>query len=209
MDGAGELLPSSSEVPAPPEAQVVAAPEPPGGEGGKINSFMVAGTRFDVDSRYTLIKPIGHGAYGVVCSALDNVTGEKVAIKKINKAFEHLTDTKRTLREVKLLRHFNHENVIRIKARAAPHRRRVALLARWPARARWPSRARWPRVVDSPPPPSGRAQSEGEGGGGKDPCSRTAAPSVWTSCPSARVARRTSCGPPRSRDSRTCTSCPS
>ena len=75
----------------------------------------VTGTRFDVDSRYMLIKPIGSGAYGVVCSALDNYTGDKVAIKKINKAFEHLTDTKRTLREVKILRHFNHENVIRIK----------------------------------------------------------------------------------------------
>ena len=81
----------------------------------KISSFMVCGTRFDVDSRYTLIKPIGHGAYGVVCSATDNKTGEKVAIKKINKAFEHLTDTKRTLREIKILLHFTHENVIRIK----------------------------------------------------------------------------------------------
>ena len=59
-------------------------------------------------SRYTLIKPIGHGAYGVVCSALDNVTGEKVAIKKINRAFDHLTDTKRTLREIRILRHFTH-----------------------------------------------------------------------------------------------------
>lgn len=80
-----------------------------------INAFMVCGTRFDVDTRYTLIKPIGQGAYGVVSSALDNDTGEKVAIKKINKAFEHLTDTKRTLREVKILRHFHHENVIRIR----------------------------------------------------------------------------------------------
>ena len=61
------------------------------------------------------MKPIGHGAYGVVCSANDNESGEKVAIKKINKAFVHLTDTKRTLREIKILRHFNHENVIRIK----------------------------------------------------------------------------------------------
>jgi len=85
------------------------------GESRRINSFMVCGTRFDVDSAYTLVKPIGHGAYGVVCSAVDNATGEKVAIKKINKAFEHLTDTKRTLREIKILRHFNHENVIRIK----------------------------------------------------------------------------------------------
>lgn len=81
----------------------------------RINSFMVCGTRFDVDARYTLIKPIGHGAYGVVCSAQDNQTGEMVAIKKINRAFDHLTDTKRTLREIRILRHFNHENVIRIK----------------------------------------------------------------------------------------------
>lgn len=87
----------------------------PGQSDGRINSFMVCGTRFDVDSRYTLVKPLGHGAYGVVCSAIDNSTGEKVAIKKISKAFEHLTDTKRTLREIKILRHFNHENVIRIK----------------------------------------------------------------------------------------------
>ena len=93
-------------------------PDAPPQTDSRINSFMVCGTRFDVDSRYTLIKPIGHGAYGVVCSAQDNLTGEKVAIKKINKAFEHLTDTKRTLREVKILRHFNHENVIRIKVLA-------------------------------------------------------------------------------------------
>jgi serine/threonine protein kinase len=76
---------------------------------------MVCGTRFDVDSRYTLVKPIGHGAYGVVCSAVDNTNGEKVAIKKINKAFDHLTDMKRTLREIKILRHFHHENIILIK----------------------------------------------------------------------------------------------
>eukprot|EP00824_Muranothrix_gubernata_P011522 TRINITY_DN24975_c0_g1_i1.p1 TRINITY_DN24975_c0_g1~~TRINITY_DN24975_c0_g1_i1.p1 ORF type:complete len:389 (+),score=81.33 TRINITY_DN24975_c0_g1_i1:90-1256(+) len=80
-----------------------------------IRSFMVCGTRFDVDTRYTLIKPIGHGAYGVVCSAKDNERGEKVAIKKITKAFEHLTDTKRTLREIRLLTHFQHENIIAIR----------------------------------------------------------------------------------------------
>ena len=38
-----------------------------------------------------------------------------MAIKKINRAFDHLTDTKRTLREIRILRHFTHENVIRIK----------------------------------------------------------------------------------------------
>eukprot|EP00965_Chrysotila_dentata_P233635 6199705-Pleurochrysis_carterae.AAC.2 len=35
----------------------------------RVNSFMVCGTRFDVDTRYTLVKPIGHGAYGVVRAA--------------------------------------------------------------------------------------------------------------------------------------------
>jgi serine/threonine protein kinase len=44
-------------------------------------------------------------------SATDSVDGRKVAIKKISKAFDHLTDCKRTLREINILRHFDHENV--------------------------------------------------------------------------------------------------
>lgn len=42
---------------------------------------------FTVDDKYDFIKRIGYGAYGVVCSALDKTSGEKVAIKKISKAF--------------------------------------------------------------------------------------------------------------------------
>jgi serine/threonine protein kinase len=38
-----------------------------------------------------------------------------VAIKKIAKSFEHLTDAKRTLREIKLCRHFHHENIISLE----------------------------------------------------------------------------------------------
>lgn len=37
--------------------------------------------------------------------------GKMVAIKKIEKAFEHKIFTKRTLRELKILRLLNHENV--------------------------------------------------------------------------------------------------
>lgn len=77
-------------------------------------SYIVCGTRFDIDKKYRLIKPIGHGAYGVVCSAENVETKEKVAIKKITKAFSNLVETKRTLREVKLLRHFRHANIIEI-----------------------------------------------------------------------------------------------
>ena len=37
-----------------------------------------------------------------------------MAIKKITNAFENLTDAKRTLREIKLLRHLRQENIIAI-----------------------------------------------------------------------------------------------
>ena len=75
-------------------------------------SFAVSGTSFTVTKNYELIKPIGQGAYGVVVSALDKRTNKKVAIKKVTKAFEDLIDAKRILRELVLLRHFDHENVI-------------------------------------------------------------------------------------------------
>jgi serine/threonine protein kinase len=75
------------------------------------HSFVVSGTRFDVAEHYKLIKPIGHGAYGVVVSANDEKNKDKVAIKKVPRAFDDLIDAKRILREIKLLRHFDHENV--------------------------------------------------------------------------------------------------
>ena len=70
--------------------------------------------RFEVDSRYSPLESIGTGAYGVVCAAKDNRTGQRVAIKKIHKAFEMLTVSKRTYRELKILRHLRHENIISI-----------------------------------------------------------------------------------------------
>lgn len=44
-------------------------------------------------------------------SALNSETNEHVAIKKIANAFDNKIDAKRTLREIKLLRHMDHENV--------------------------------------------------------------------------------------------------
>lgn len=44
-------------------------------------------------------------------SAHDQITGQAVAIKKVIKPFETATVAKRTFREVKLLKHFRHENV--------------------------------------------------------------------------------------------------
>ena len=50
-----------------------------------------------------------------MCAARDAFTGQKVAIKKINDVFTIETIAKRTLREIKLLRHFaGHDNIIHI-----------------------------------------------------------------------------------------------
>ncbi|KAG0565296.1 hypothetical protein KC19_8G180100 [Ceratodon purpureus] len=83
--------------------------------GGQYVKYTVAGTDFEVTSRYKLpIRPIGRGAYGIVCALKDALTGEEVAVKKIGNAFDNRIDAKRTLREIKLLRHMDHENVITI-----------------------------------------------------------------------------------------------
>ncbi|EFJ31695.1 hypothetical protein SELMODRAFT_449429 [Selaginella moellendorffii] len=90
--------------------------DPPGGiaHPGK-HYYMLWRSLFEIDQRYAPIKPIGKGAYGVVCSATNSESGEKVAIKKITNAFENTTDARRTLREIRLLRHLYHENIIGIK----------------------------------------------------------------------------------------------
>lgn len=44
-------------------------------------------------------------------AAFNSETHEQVAIKKIGNAFDNIIDAKRTLREIKLLRHMDHDNV--------------------------------------------------------------------------------------------------
>ncbi|OXB62186.1 hypothetical protein ASZ78_015368 [Callipepla squamata] len=84
-----------------------------GGSGGAGGPEMVRGQVFDVGPRYTNLSYIGEGAYGMVCSAYDNVNKVRVAIKKIS-PFEHQTYCQRTLREIKILLRFRHENIIGI-----------------------------------------------------------------------------------------------
>jgi mitogen-activated protein kinase 1/3 len=67
---------------------------------------------FTVDDNYTFIKRIGYGAYGVVAAVNDSKTNTKFAIKKIPKAFKDLVDAKRVLREIKILKFFEHENIV-------------------------------------------------------------------------------------------------
>lgn len=81
----------------------------------QYHTVNVGYNRFFIDQRYTNLKPIGDGSYGFVVSALDRITGQKVAIKKIKDTFIDVVDAKRILRELKLLRHLSgHENIISI-----------------------------------------------------------------------------------------------
>ncbi|XP_014254850.1 mitogen-activated protein kinase 1 [Cimex lectularius] len=84
------------------------------GNGGASGVEVVRGQTFEVGPRYTNLAYIGEGAYGMVVSACDNVTKTKVAIKKIS-PFEHQTYCQRTLREIKILTRFKHENIIDIR----------------------------------------------------------------------------------------------
>lgn len=69
-------------------------------------------TLWEVPERYRDLKQVGTGAYGTVCSALDSRTGAKVAIKKLYRPFQSDIFAKRAYRELKLLKHMKHENVI-------------------------------------------------------------------------------------------------
>lgn len=90
-----------------------------------LKSFLVMGTKFEIEDKYDIIDSVGQGAYGIVVAARDKTkqNEEVVAIKKIEKAFEHKIFTKRTLRELKILRLLQHENIIGILTIALPKSR--------------------------------------------------------------------------------------
>lgn len=69
-------------------------------------------TEWEVPERYQMLTPVGSGAYGQVCSAVDTVSGLKVAIKKLARPFQSAVHAKRTYRELRMLKHMKHENVI-------------------------------------------------------------------------------------------------
>ncbi|GIL65367.1 hypothetical protein Vafri_19022 [Volvox africanus] len=116
---------ATQELPPPPAAQPQPQPAsqaPPQASANGTNGRSMLDTRdFFAEAvhaeanRYTIKEVIGKGSYGVVCSAVDNFNGEKVAIKKITNVFEHVSDATRIVREIKLLRLLKHPDIVDIK----------------------------------------------------------------------------------------------
>ncbi|XP_070695442.1 mitogen-activated protein kinase 14A isoform X1 [Pempheris klunzingeri] len=69
-------------------------------------------TIWEVPERYQNLSPVGSGAYGSVSSAFDEKTSLKIAVKKLSRPFQSIIHAKRTYRELRLLKHMKHENVI-------------------------------------------------------------------------------------------------
>ncbi|XP_073741032.1 mitogen-activated protein kinase 13 isoform X1 [Callorhinus ursinus] len=69
-------------------------------------------TAWELPKTYVSPTHVGSGAYGAVCSAIDKRSGEKVAIKKLSRPFQSEIFARRAYRELRLLKHMQHENVI-------------------------------------------------------------------------------------------------
>lgn len=74
----------------------------------------------ELEGRFKVIRYLGKGSYGTVFVAEELATGKQVAIKKIPKCFDNLTNAKRLLREIKILRMLSHHNVIGYRGLLSP-----------------------------------------------------------------------------------------
>lgn len=85
-----------------------------------IKAWQVMGENFELETKYKVVDYLGAGAYGMVCAVQDSEDGGIVAIKKCKKIFQSRTLAKRTLREMRLLRQFSHENIVKLRSICLP-----------------------------------------------------------------------------------------
>nr|XP_046242085.1 mitogen-activated protein kinase 4 [Scatophagus argus] len=74
---------------------------------------------FDLGGNFVDLRPLGMGVTGLVLSAMDQRTGQRVAIKKL--VMRDAVTVKHALREVKITRWLHHENVVRVHEVLAPY----------------------------------------------------------------------------------------
>ena len=71
----------------------------------KRNITIIDDNSFELPERYEVTHILGNGGYGIVASGFDNITKQKVAIKKLPNVFERNNEfQKRILREIKVMK---------------------------------------------------------------------------------------------------------
>jgi len=80
-----------------------------------MKEHMIKGQKFVLPAKYTPGRKLGSGSYGIVISATEEGTNEKVAIKRCGNVFKHCEDGKRVLREIKMMSMLEHRNVLPVK----------------------------------------------------------------------------------------------
>ncbi|KAK9811255.1 hypothetical protein WJX72_000671 [[Myrmecia] bisecta] len=80
--------------------------------GSTPGTFFVDGRTWKVGERYDLQKLLGSGSFSSVCLAVDTVTDEQVAIKKIPDVLSSPEQARRTLREICIMRRLSHPFII-------------------------------------------------------------------------------------------------
>ena len=119
-----------SRAPPPQPAAVAAAKKAMGSEqarsaekprrGEAVLQAQAALNAFSPEgSRYTLLRLIGKGAYGAVYLAQDS-DGTRVAVKFIANAFTSATDSRRIFREISVMHHFSHPNIVQLRGIILP-----------------------------------------------------------------------------------------
>lgn len=64
--------------------------------------------------RYDVYKKLGKGSYSIVYKAFDKKEDKIVALKKIYNAFNNKIDSKRTYREITILKELYHPNIVKL-----------------------------------------------------------------------------------------------
>ena len=82
----------------------------------KKQTQTIDGIKFELSGQYQLVELIGMGSFGAVAVARDMQARELVAVKKVAPPTQSVQRGKQLLRETKLMRLLNHENILRIKS---------------------------------------------------------------------------------------------
>ncbi|ETW06990.1 CMGC/MAPK protein kinase, variant [Aphanomyces invadans] len=67
---------------------------------------------WECGDQYKFVRPMGQGSYGQVAEAYDTVRNTRVAIKRVINVFDRAQDCIRLFREIYILRHVRHSNLV-------------------------------------------------------------------------------------------------